>query len=175
MVCVGGPDKILMALYYIVDGYNVIHSHRDRFPGSIESGRQKLLSLISVMRPQGSSRNRIKVVFDGQPGVSSPSEGGGVDVRFTSGSEADDLIKKLVAGSRNPKQIVVVTDDRAIKREVSAGGASTMTTGEFIQKLFEKTRKTKFVHPESGFDPQQITGINKELEELWVKKKKPAD
>ena len=162
-----------MSLYYIVDGYNVIHSYRDRFPGSIEMARDKLLSQISVKRPQGSSRNRIKVIFDGQAGVTGPSQSG-IDVAFTSGSEADDLIRKLVASDRNPKQIVVVTDDRAIIRDVSVKGASVMPTAEFLGKLFDaKRRKRKFQHPESGFEPRQITDINKELEELWVKKKKP--
>ncbi len=121
------------------------------------------------------------MIFDGQPGINSKSDKR-VDIRFTSGKEADWHIKKLVATHSNPKQIIVVTDDNVIKRHVSISGAKTMSTNEFIARLFpEKKRNSKNCCTDKELSPEEIKDINEEFlrkkgldsnEEL-LKKKNP--
>ncbi len=148
-------------IYYIIDGYNVIHTHVECFPGSIRSSREKLIELIRKKRPEGSRRNKITVFFDGQPGIESPQDKY-VDIRFTDGKEADWHIKKLVENYSNPRQIIVVTDDRAIIHHISAIGAKTMSTYEFINKLFPK-QKQKYENKVKELKPQEIKEINEEF------------
>lgn len=150
-----------MSVYYVIDGYNLIETHKEYFPGSIRNSRELLIDLIRSKKPQGSRRNKITVIFDGQPGVESPIDKD-VDVRFTSGKEADWYIKRLVEKHHNPRQIIVITDDRAIKRHVSSAGADTMTTVKFMDKLFPK-QKQKYQDKSKNLDPEQIKEINEEF------------
>ena len=148
-------------IYYIIDGYNVTHTHVEYFPGSIRSSREKLIELIRKKRPEGSRRNKITVFFDGQPGIESPQDKY-VDIRFADGKEADWHIKKLVENYSNPRQIIVVTDDRAIIHHISAIGAKTMSTYEFINKLFPR-QKQKYENKVKELKPEEIKEINEEF------------
>lgn len=150
-----------MSVHYLIDGYNLIETHKEYFPGNARGSREQLINLIKTKKPQGSRRNKITVIFDGQPGIAWPADKE-VDVRFTSGKEADWHIKRFVEDNSNPKQIIVVTDDRAIKRHVSSAGARTMTTVEFMQKLFPKQKK-QYQDNVKNLDPEQIKEINEEF------------
>jgi predicted RNA-binding protein with PIN domain len=162
VVCAGRFKEILMSVYYIIDGYNLIETHKEYFPGSSRSARDQLVELIKIKRPEGSGRNKIMVIFDGQPGIDSPKIKN-IDVRYTSGKEADWHIKKIVEESSNPRQIIVVTDDRAIRHHVSAKGSKVMYTKDFMKKIFP-AQKTK--SKEAGkkiLTPEEIENINEEF------------
>jgi predicted RNA-binding protein with PIN domain len=151
-----------MALHLIVDGYNVTETHKELFPGSARSAREILIESVRAVRPQGSARNRITIVFDGKPGVTSPAEKS-IDVRFTRGKEADWMIYEMVRKSKNPKQVRVITDDKDLGRKVSVEGAGVMTTVQFIKKLFPRTRARG---PAKRADTEKLT---QELEKIWLK------
>jgi predicted RNA-binding protein with PIN domain len=150
-----------MSVYYVIDGYNLIETHKDSFPGDLRTSRDHLIEIIHKRKPEGSGRNKITVVFDGQPGVSSPEEKE-VDVIFTSGRSADWKIIKLVEGYNNPKQIIVVTDDRAIQRQISLSGAKFMSTVEFMKRLFPKKNNIR-VENDKKLTSEDIEKINNEF------------
>ncbi|MBN2407093.1 MAG: NYN domain-containing protein [Elusimicrobia bacterium] len=160
-----------MSLYYIVDGYNVIHTHKDFFPGKIENARNVMLKAVIAAKPQGSSRNRITIVFDGQPGIRYPAPKG-ADIRFTDGREADWKIKKLIDRHPNPRQIVVVTDDRGIIFYARHAGAGVMSTAEFVARLFPKKKSETAVEKEKKISSEAAADISRELEKIWLKKAK---
>ncbi|MDA3792235.1 MAG: NYN domain-containing protein [Elusimicrobia bacterium] len=124
-----------MALVYIIDGYNLIESHRKYFPGSLYAAREKLINQIKKTRPEGGLRNKVTIVFDGQPGITFPPVKN-LDVKFTAGREADCLIEDMVRKSRYPASVIVITDDRRLIRFIKADGAKAEGTVEFIKKLF---------------------------------------
>ncbi|MEA3507219.1 MAG: NYN domain-containing protein [Elusimicrobiota bacterium] len=157
-----------MARAYIIDGYNLIESHRGYFPGSLHAAREKLIESIKEIRPEGGPRNKVTVVFDGRPGITFPPVKF-LDVKFTAGREADAFIEDMVRESRHPAAVIVVTDDRRLGRFVRADGAKITSTREFIEKLFP---------PEKKEEPAGIKDIEAEFarettaefKKVWLKK-----
>ncbi len=155
-----------MSLHYLIDGYNLIQSKPDRFPDSIRDARSRLIKAIEKNRPQGSFKNRITVFFDGQPGVSSPPEKK-VKVIYTKGAEADDYIVREVLQSKRPAEMMAVTDDKPLRKKVSAAGGNYMPLDDFIIRLFPHKKKAPSIETEKNISPQQKEEITGELKEKW--------
>jgi predicted RNA-binding protein with PIN domain len=120
---------------YIVDGNNVIGQtpgwHRDK-PGS----RHRLLGELAAFA--SATRARVTVVFDGAPdeGVPDGATFRGVKVYYPGrGSDADSVIERLVAGSRDRRGLVVVTSDRRLAAECRDLGARVVRSGEFRRQM----------------------------------------
>jgi len=101
------PIKNLNGKTIFVDGYNVIKQVSFLTGKKLRSGREGLVKFIERYRPQGSKRNSVTLVFDGQSDVSSPQLKSSINVMFSKGESADEKIKRMVERSKNPKQIVV--------------------------------------------------------------------
>jgi predicted RNA-binding protein with PIN domain len=131
--------------------------------GALRDRREKLLRFIEDRRPQGSSSHRVTVVFDGRADVSSPGWPGSTRVIFSSGRDADHVIKELVDDLSNPAEAVVVTDDRAIQRWVRGVGARVLAVKDFLSAGAGPSK------PRSGgrLDPKDVDAINEELWNLW--------
>ena len=120
---------------YIVDGNNVMGQtpgwHRDK-PGS----RQRLLRELAAF--VAATRARVTVVFDGAPedGVPDGATFRGVKVYYPGrGSDADSVIERLVAGSRDRRGLLVVTSDRQLAAECRDLGARVVRSGEFRKQM----------------------------------------
>jgi len=159
-----------MACHYIIDGYNVIKRLEALADLKLQAGREALLSMIDRFCPQGSARNEVTVVFDGQDdvwGIQQPSLHS--RVVFTSGISADEWIKRQVEDHRHPKSLVVVSDDREIQCYVRKLGAGVRGVDEFFKmgKRGDDVRR-KAPGPElkhlSRSDEERI---NRELERHW--------
>jgi len=150
---------------YILDGYNVIRSSDDLSRGSLLQQRERLIGLIDRRSPQGSSRNSVTVVFDGQPDVSSPDLSTHTRVLYSPGPSADDVIKNCVDNHPNPRDVVVVTDDRSIRKWVAGAGARVMSCDDFIRRLAEPMPPPKR-RPEKP-DGLAAQDLNRELSRLW--------
>ena len=112
----------------IVDGYNVTLSHRDHL--DIAEQRAWLLRVLS-----GAAASRgiePTVVFDGEPGSSSPSRARGVQVAFSRETDADDEIEFRVAALPTDQPVTVVTDDRELQARVRRYGADVIGTRPFL-------------------------------------------
>lgn len=157
-----------MSLHYILDGYNIIKQLPSQNNKKLKSSRNALVYFIEQRHPQGSRRNKVSIVFDGREDVLPYREDSSAEIIFAKGESADDRIKKMVEKSNNPKQIVVVTDDREIKFFVRHCGATVMKVAEFLAQ-----GKTKTSDKDSG-DEKHIPAevqyhINEELKRIWLK------
>lgn len=109
------------------------------------------------------------VVFDGHPDHFGGSSGQEIRVIFSDGCSADDTIKRMVEEDRDPKNCVVVTDDKDIFIYARSLGARIMSVAVFTEE-----RKTPPARPESGGKYISLIRqekINKELKDLWLKDK----
>lgn len=166
-----------MSLVYVIDGYNLLkHPAVAPAVGKAVSGRQgtgndqtALVSLIRARGLCGSAQNRLLVVFDGyRPGgtvAQAPD-----DVAYSCDRSADEYIVRLVEESRQPKNAVVVTDDRQVRSAVRLKGASVMGVEEFWLK--QTAKKPGRTGHQEGMDTLPYTEqerINRELRERWLK------
>lgn len=157
-----------MSLHFILDGYNIIKQSEFLSTKVLRDARCELVRFITEKKPCGSVNNSATVVFDGANHVNFPqTKNKGVEVLFTHNHSADQQIKKMVSESRNPKRIVVVSDDREIQFFIKSCGAHAMSTLEFIrkgspaQKIPKDTPKIELSH-------LQVANINSELAKIWL-------
>ena len=162
-------------LRYIIDGYNLIKSEHSRIlGGSLESQRNELISLININKPQGSEKNSVTVVFDGR--AESPFSGEGysrqnalgIEILYSENTNADRIIERLVEENENPANIVIVTDDRGIRRMTAGRGVKFIGTAEFWKKLAIKAGTKGTEQRDTGVSSDNL---NKELKEKWLGEK----
>ena len=158
-----------MALHYLLDGYNIIHKIPGLDSKKLESQRENLIYLIQARSPQGSRKNAVTIVFDGQPGF------GGFDIAakyprviFTSGETADDRIKKIVEQAKNKKNIVVVSDDKEIQFYVRSLGAKIMAVADFLSMA--ETQVSAPLLKAKNIPRNLEREITSEMEQIWIKK-----
>jgi len=160
-----------MPLQYVIDAYNTInHITFTPLRKRIKDSQRALLEFIKGRRWGKNSKNKITVVFDGYPKVSAQNlEETDINVVFSREETADARIKRMVEVSKNPKNIVVVSDDREIIFFVKSIGARSMGVEEFINPEEKPQRKKEdLIKPELNYT--QINKINQELKALWLKK-----
>ena len=155
-----------MSLQYIIDGYNIINRNDFLIKHRLEDSRAGLLRFIRENNPCGSRRNLITVVFDGKAEYSVCKLDSRCKIIFTKNESADDKIKSMVEKSSNPKNIVVVTDDKQIKFFVRSLGAKIMTVQNFIQPTLEKNKAPLL---EKELILSKARAITEELKKVWLK------
>lgn len=101
--------------------------------GKLEDERKKLIQYLSINRPQGSANNKVTVVFDSRDMLSPTERVAGIEIRFSRGKSADDAIVDLIDEHPNPKQVVLVTNDRGLKQRVQGTGAKSIGVSEFLR------------------------------------------
>ena len=116
-----------MSQHYLLDGYNIIKQTSALNRGTLEAQRQALLNWIVACSPQGSLQNPVTVIFDGKDEFFGSHVSGSVQVIFSRGESADDLIKKIVEQYPFKKNLVVVSNDKDIKLYVRALGAGVLS------------------------------------------------
>jgi predicted RNA-binding protein with PIN domain len=125
--------------FIFVDGYSVIHawpSLRVTLGRGLERARDELVAAMTQL--QDLSGARVVVVFDGRGGrrVSRGESPAAVEVVFTGkGLTADGLIERMVARSRSPERMLVVTNDGAETRTALGFGARVVTAEELQEWL----------------------------------------
>lgn len=159
-----------MSLLYIIDGYNITsHTKFSPLPKKINDPRRVLLEFIKTHKLCGSPKNKIAVVFDGYPNLPSQKlDKEEINVIFSKEETADNRIKKMLETQGNPKNTVVVSDDKEIRFFVKAVGARSIGVEEFIHPQVKPQRKKEdLIKPELNYS--QIDQINKELKTRWLK------
>ena len=160
-----------MSLQYIIDAYNIIHHAKFRYPHKrIKDSRSSLLEFIRFRRLTGSTKNKITLVFDGYPDKEeSGRKDSNIEIIFSKDKTADERIKKIVETARNPKNIIVVSDDKEIRFFVKAAGAHCLNVEEFInpQEKIIQLKRDGLLKPELTYS--QIHKINQEFKKLWLK------
>lgn len=157
-----------MSLHYILDGYNIIKQLPKQNKKALYSSRNALIHFIEANHPQGSKKNQVTIVFDGKEDVLAENIQTSIEIIFTRNESADDRIKKIVERAKNPKEIIVVTDDREIIFFVKYCGARAMKVLEFLspkgtKTLSQDTEDEKHIPAEVQFR------ITEELKKIWLK------
>ena len=116
---------------YWFDGNNLIGQ-------SVATARRepkKQESFLALLSHYTTSRGgRFTVFFDGDdPGVGRPPRG--VRVRFSAPLSTDDAILNNIKGVRNPEEIIVVTNDRALASRCRTCGVKAMDWRQFTRKM----------------------------------------
>lgn len=135
---------------YLIDGHNLIG--QGIIPGinlTQEDDEARLVMWLRARQPN--LRQKMVVIFDGGiPGGTSQSlSGGGVTVIFAAQyrSDADGVILNRVRKSQRVEEIIVVTNDAALRSQVTRHGARLMRGSEFIQRVQRPARGANSVSP----------------------------
>jgi len=148
-------------LLYIIDGYNLTHKVKSLKNSS--TPQADLIRYLAKNRLTGSKNNKVIIVFDGnlEPGLRQRL---GFFQVFASGqNSADDLIKKKAELANNKSEVVVVTDDRALRDSVRRFGVKLCRIAEFISKKQKKTAQ-----PEKDISHSLQHEITEEMRKIWL-------
>jgi predicted RNA-binding protein with PIN domain len=124
----------------IIDGYNLIGA-AGAFGLALDQTdkEERLLRLLIAFRSRRRSREKTLVVFDANHGrlAAGPprSSRAGIDVEWAIGESADALIVRRVRGAARPREIEVVTSDRAVLRAVESWGAKGVRSPDFLARI----------------------------------------
>ncbi|MBI1831083.1 MAG: NYN domain-containing protein [Planctomycetes bacterium] len=118
-----------MSPSYIIDGYNLIHAlgmiQKNEPAGGLEDSRRRLLSFLAGVFAGQTSR--VIVVFDAQdapPGATRQLHFQGLKVHFAPKHlTADDWIEKLIADEKQPRGLVVISNDHRLQIAARQRGA----------------------------------------------------
>lgn len=157
---------------YLVDGYNVTMADDATRRLPREDQRDALVRRLSVRGEDLPAAGRITVVFDGHWGTGAASGTGRVEVKFSTGETADDVIVRLAGSSEDA--LVVVTSDRALRDRVREV-ASVSVEFRGCSALFESTlarvprrrAKGRFPAATAGL-PDGANRITEELKGIWL-------
>jgi predicted RNA-binding protein with PIN domain len=134
---------------YFIDGYNVIHfcprlqplAQRD-----FEAARDSLIDRVARYCAQTGEPARI--IFDGRgrkPEPTAPLRGApGLEVVYSPGHlSADTVIERFVYGSKNRREIVVVTGDQGIRQLCRGLGSLVMAPEHFLDMIQENLNRAR--------------------------------
>ena len=119
---------------YLVDGNNLMGRAAARGLGGAADRRGVVAALAALAAWRG---GRFTVVFDGAPDAHFARDValGPVRVEFAAPRSADDRILARVRAARNPRDLTVVTDDRALAAAARDLGARVAGVNEFLDRL----------------------------------------
>jgi hypothetical protein len=115
---------------YWFDGNNLTGQSAEAAEADREPRRAFLQLLSGFARTGGGS---FLVFFDGDENSRSMPPRG-IRVRFSAPESADGLILRKLSESSNPREVIVVTNDRKLASSCRDGGSQTMTWSEFTRK-----------------------------------------
>ncbi|MFY9402643.1 MAG: NYN domain-containing protein [Candidatus Omnitrophota bacterium] len=162
-----------MSLQYIIDGCNVTHNFKfiKILPKKYSDSRAYLIELIKSRNLCGSSNNLIWVVFDGYPQEGLENlEKIRLKIIFSRRQSADEKIKKILELTDNPRNTVVVSDDKEVSSFARIMRAKAISVEEFIKVKVPPKDKSRNLD-EAKVNYTQMQRINKELKEIWLKEK----
>jgi predicted RNA-binding protein with PIN domain len=153
-----------MGLYYIIDGYNLMHKIPRLINLELHQAREELLELIKVNNLCG--KNKVTVVFDGRSDVVSPHHKTEHIVLFSEGESADSLIVRLASKMDNPKNIRVVTDDKSIIIKIRQLDARHLSIADFVKKGKNRKKSSTKRH---SLSRDELEDITQEFHNKWIK------
>lgn len=138
-------------MHIIIDGYNLIFTvpalEKILDRENMEMAREALLMVLA--RYKDTSRQEFTVVFDGRGhedeslGPSQRQVREGISIVFSKGATADEDIMGLISSSSTPKNICVVTSDKAIIKEAKASGCRIVKPKDFYKKITPASKKER--------------------------------
>ena len=146
---------------YWFDGNNLIGQSVDSSRARPKKGKEFLSTLSAYYKSGG---GRFLVYFDGNDtGQSMPPPG--IRVRYSAPLSADDAIVRRLHEIRGPGEVIVVSNDTALRNRCRNAGSKVMNWQQFILKM--RSRK---LQPSSGNDPQETVDVEDWLEYFGLDK-----
>jgi len=127
----------------LLDGYNLIfriEKLASKAPHALEEARERLLAKLVSYR--STKRIAITVIFDGDESGITPSSyrKNGIAIIFSQPPmSADAVIRRMIQREENPKNLTVVTSDRAVADYAQAADCETLSSESFHQRLEKMT------------------------------------
>lgn len=151
-----------MKFEYIIDGYNFLQARTGARiksgPGNLRKARGALLAWLAKNCPEPAA---VTVVFDAASDaarrLTHPAQTieMGIRVLFASGHPtADELIAELCARHHHPKQLGVVSNDRAVQRSARKRGAHPLGCEAFEKQLLQRPKHSSAEPREKSLGPK---------------------
>lgn len=151
----------------LIDGNNVIYALLD---AGQDVGRVGLCRLLSRLAEQGET---VAVVFDGPPppgGMSRQIELTGVEVSYSAGRSADEVIFEKIAENSAPRRLTVVSSDREIRKAARRRQCRRQTSAEFAEQLIRLVEQPPSpAAPQPPELQQKRRGLTEEETQQWLK------
>jgi hypothetical protein len=144
----------------LIDGNNLIFA----LPDSVgRSGLCDKLSTLLEKEPQ------ICVVFDGPPppgGLAGQIEATGIEVRYSAGRTADEVIMELISAHTAPRRLTVVSSDREIRKAARRRRCMVLTSPQFAKQLQEESPRPS---PPFQEPKEKQRGLTEQQSSEWLK------
>ena len=129
-----------MALVRIlIDGYSLLHNWPELAPGAPRHSEKARDALVEMLQHyQDASGTPVTVFFDGTGARRKPKNQSGqaVEGLFSSGGQtADDLIERAAHRFQEYGEVLVVTEDFAVRNTVSGFDGSVASCANFIRMI----------------------------------------
>jgi predicted RNA-binding protein with PIN domain len=118
---------------FILDGHNILHRDK-RLKARLAANQGLAMNSLVVMcqRLQSGKNKKFSIIFDGHPPDGMSAALSGISVTFSYDETADSRIKSLIELSRNPRTVVVVSDDHEIRNFARAHSCSVLSPRQFL-------------------------------------------
>jgi len=132
---------------WILDGYNVIHAHREcesKLAVSLQVARDHLIHFCEGLVRRRGDFKRMLIVFDGKSEFAHlpPYQHPSIEVIYTeSGEDADDRIIRLLDHFKNKTSLCVVSNDNYVINHARAYGAAWIDVAAFFD--LDKNKKNR--------------------------------
>jgi len=137
-------------MIYLIDGYNLVYASR-RGGNLMDAGRveeaRDLVVDAGISYGAAHGKSRFVFVFDGKGGRTRRPrprrrrEGGNVEVLFTGGISADDLIVEKARSIPRAADVTVVTSDRHLAARIRELGIRVEGSDRFWEKVTGSLRR----------------------------------
>ncbi len=158
---------------YLIDGHNLIGQLPDL---SLADPNDEAKLVLRLIQFAAGRKARISVIFDhGLPAGHSPLSQGPVEAVFAgSYTDADRVIRERIARERQPGQLIVVSNDRAVTAAARARRIEVTSSTDFARQMQQAAAppSRRGARPPEG-RPLSEAEVREWLELFTAKKDKP--
>ena len=126
-----------MSEQWLIDGYNLLHALRPADSPKTRLSREKLFALTAEFASFKKVRTLLILDGAGEPAQLEAYRTDHFEAVFSQKVSADAYIEKYLYEQRGKVRMTVVTNDRAIANIARGGGASVLSTLQFLELLKE--------------------------------------
>jgi predicted RNA-binding protein with PIN domain len=155
-----------MSLHFVIDGYNI--TNHPQFVRIIKGAKDQRSALLVFLKSKKIFlKNKVTVIFDGFCDFRFTTENPNISLLYSQDESADDLIRRIVEQAKDPRNIIVVSDDKEVRISSRLNRAKVLKVEEFLAQ--GKARPSKDTEPRDlGLTSSQARAINEELKRLWL-------
>lgn len=158
----------------LIDGNNLLYAARE-IPGLGKTDRHELCRIVG--RWAARAQEEVGVVFDGTAPplpVIERMRACGVEVTFSGGRTADDVIVAMIEAAPSAARCTVVSSDHAIKHAARYDRAMPISSQEFMRRVLQDddggpSRPGGAGDAPSPDVPEKPDGLSPEETDEWLK------